>query len=386
MSIKSLNDFLKLEAAAGIILFLAAILALILENSSASHIYELLLSTEMEFRIGSFSLSKPLTLWINDGLMAIFFFLIGLEIKREMLDGDLSSITQITLPLFSAILGIAFPAIIYAYFNWQSDLYRGGWAIPSATDIAFALGVLSLFGKRVPVALKLFLTAVAVFDDIAAVIIIAIFYTSKLSFFSLAFGAVILALLILLNRSKVVSIAPYVVLGIILWICVLKSGVHATLAGVLLAMAIPFKIKDVSHSPLEKIEHELHPWVAFLILPIFAFANAGVSLTDTSIQAILHPVPLGIFLGLFFGKQIGVFLGALAPIKLGFAKLPENVSWKMLYGCAVLSGIGFTMSLFIATLAFEDLASLQYAKLGIIAGSFLSGIVGYFLIRSSLKT
>ena len=384
MSVKSLNDFFKLESAAGIILFLAAILAMILENSSASQFYDLLLSTHVEIRVGTFSLDKPITLWINDGLMAIFFFLIGLEIKREILDGDLSNMSQVTLPLIAAIAGVAIPSGIYAYLNWNSELYRGGWAIPAATDIAFALGVLSLFGKKIPIALKLFLTAVAVFDDIAAIVIIAIFYTKNLSLYSLVLALSGIIALWILNKKNISAIAPYVIIGIFIWICVLKSGVHATLAGVVLASAIPFKVKGVKHSPLEKIEYELHPWVAFLVLPVFAFANSGVSLTGLSFSDLMHPVPLGIFLGLFFGKQLGVFLVSYLAIKIGIAKLPEGASWKMFYGCCALTGIGFTMSLFVGTLAFNDLQALHLAKLGIIAGSLLSGILGFIIIKMEL--
>lgn len=384
MLVNRLKEFLRLEAASGILLLVAAFLAMVAENTSANVYYDLLLETPVAIKIGGFEIAKPLLLWINDGLMAIFFFLIGLEVKRELLAGELSEPSRIVLPIVAAIGGMAVPAAIYASVNWGDPVAIKGWAIPSATDIAFALGVLALLGSRIPQALKLFLMTLAIIDDLGAIIIIAVFYTADLSLSSLLVATVAAVVLFALNRKGVLSLAPYMLVGIVLWTAVLKSGVHATLAGVLTAFFIPFrKESGESQTQLEKLEHDLHSSVAYGILPLFAFANAGISFDGISIDSLLHPVPLGIAAGLFVGNQIGVFGFSWAAIKLGLAKLPQGVSWLQLYGAALLCGIGFTMSLFVASLAFEQ-GGPDYAvddRLGILLGSFLSGILGYVVLR-----
>jgi len=386
-ALEAIQEFLKLESASGIILVGAAVLALIISNSPLSSLYDLFLDTPVEIRIGALHLAKPLLLWINDGLMAIFFLLIGLEVKREILDGQLSSISQVALPGIAAIGGMAIPALIYIIFNISNASALNGWAIPSATDIAFALGILALLGSRVPLSLKLFLLTLAIIDDLGAIVIIAIFYSGDLSVTSLIFAAVTIAILFAMNLLGVKRIAAYVVVGLILWICVLKSGVHATLAGVILAFAIPLRTKEDEPCPLREMEHSLHPWIAFGIMPIFAFANAGVSLEGMSFGSLFEPIPIGIALGLFLGKQAGVFGFSLAAVKLGLAKLPPDINWRMIYGTSVLCGIGFTMSLFISTLAFDssitdDAAS---ARIGILVGSFISAIAGYLILSFYIK-
>ena len=362
---------------------LAMIAALLVANSGVAW-YGAMLETIALVGIGEWKIQKPLLLWINDGLMAVFFLLVGLELKREVLDGELSSLKKVVLPIFAAIGGIIVPSGIYAYINWGDAIAMNGWAIPAATDIAFALGVLAILGSRVPVALKILLTSVAVIDDLAAIVIIAIFYTNQLSMLSLAFSLIALVLLFLLNRFKVQSLIPYMLVGIVLWVAVLKSGVHATLAGVALAAFIPIRNKKADNlSPLNRLEHSLHPWVVFGILPVFAFANAGVPIMGLSLADLLKPVPLGIALGLFLGKQLGVFGGSLIAVKCGFAKLPDNVGWGQIYGLAALCGIGFTMSLFIGSLAFEGGAGPDYAiddRLGILSGSFLSALTGVAIL------
>ena len=353
--VNRVNDFLKLETSAGIFLMLAAALALLFSNSFLNPYYASFLSTPVEIKIGSLELAKPLLLWINDGLMAIFFFLVGLEVKREVLQGELSSFSKASLPLLGAIGGMAGPAIIYSFINWGDAITMRGWAIPSATDIAFALGVLALLGSRIPVSLKVFLLALAIIDDIGAITIIAIFYTENLSIEMLGLSLLGFIMLIALNRSGVKAITPYALIGLFIWVCVLKSGVHATLAGVVTALAIPMTGKtNEDQSPLHYLEHALHPWVAFLVLPIFAFANAGVSLATLSIADLTATLPLGIALGLFFGNQILIFALTFTAVKIGLAKLPEDVRWVQIYGAGCLAGIGFTMSLFIGTLAFSD--------------------------------
>jgi NhaA family Na+:H+ antiporter len=386
-ALEAIREFLKLESASGIILVGAAVLALIISNSPLSSLYDLFLDTPVEIRIGALHLAKPLLLWINDGLMAIFFLLIGLEVKREILDGQLSSISQVALPGIAAIGGMAIPALIYILFNISNASALNGWAIPAATDIAFALGILALLGSRVPLSLKLFLLTLAIIDDLGAIVIIAIFYSGDLSVTSLIFAGVAIAALFAMNLLGVKRIAAYVVVGIILWICVLKSGVHATLAGVILAFAIPLRTKEDEPCPLREMEHSLHPWIAFGIMPIFAFANAGVSLEGMSFGSLFEPIPIGIALGLFLGKQAGVFGFSLAAVKLGLAKLPSDINWRMIYGTSVLCGIGFTMSLFISTLAFDssiadDAAS---ARIGILVGSFISAIAGYLILSFYIK-
>lgn len=388
MIIKNINDFLKLEAASGIILMFAALLAMIIANSPLVAYYDLLLAVPVKVAVGSFEIAKPLLLWINDGLMALFFFLVGLELKREFLEGDLSKPGQITLPAIGALGGMLVPALCYAAFNYDDPEAINGWAIPTATDIAFALGILSVIGSKVPLQLKVFLTSLAIFDDLGAIIVIALFYTDQLSALSLIFATVILTVLFVMNKRGVTSTAPYIFLGIVLWVAVLKSGVHATLAGVVLAFFIPIKGKDDEPSPLKSLEHNLHSLVAFIVLPVFAFANAGISFDGVGIEQITSPVPLGIIVGLIVGKQIGVFGFCFVAIKLGLAQLPDRVNWRLLYGAAILCGVGFTMSLFIGSLAFEqsDGANLIFQdRLGIVIGSLVSGLMGYFVIKGGLK-
>jgi Na+:H+ antiporter, NhaA family len=387
MPIKSIQDFLKLEASSGIILMVTAIFAMIIANSPWSVYYDMLLNIPVVIAVGSFEIAKPLLLWINDGLMALFFFLVGLELKREFLEGDLSQPGQITLPAIGAVGGMLVPALCYAILNFDNPVALNGWAIPTATDIAFALGILAIIGSKVPLQLKVFLTSLAIFDDLGAIIVIAFFYTEQLSLLSLIVSAVMLALLFILNRKGVTNTAPYIFIGIVLWVAVLKSGVHATLAGVVLALFIPIKGEEGEPSPLKSLEHNLHSLVAFIILPVFAFANAGINFSGVGLAQIISPVPLGIILGLVVGKQIGVFGFCFIAIKLGLAKLPENVNWTLLYGVAMLCGVGFTMSLFVGSLAFEqDSASpLFQDRLGIVVGSLISGISGYLLINSAVK-
>ena len=376
--VTKVQDFLRLETSAGFVLMFVAALALFANNSMFSEAYAGFLSTPVQVQIGGFEIAKPLFLWINDGLMAIFFFLVGLEIKQEIFEGELSTFDKAALPIFAAIGGIVFPALIYVGINLSSPETLNGWAIPAATDIAFALGILALVGSRAPVSVKILLLAVAIIDDLAAIIIIALFYTENLSLVALGWGTLGVAGLFLLNRMRVMSITPYVLIGIFLWACVLKSGVHATLAGVIAALAIPLKHTDPSKSsPAHKAEHGLHIWVAYLILPLFAFANAGVSLQGIELSDLMAPLPLGIALGLFVGKQIGVFSLSVMAIKLGWAKLPEGTNYLQLYGVACLTGVGFTMSLFIGTLAFDSEAMLNSVRLGVLLGSVMSGVMGY---------
>jgi NhaA family Na+:H+ antiporter len=384
MIIKPLTEFLRLEASSGILLLIAAVLAMVIENSAAKGLYDALLGTPVEIRIGDFQIAKPLLLWINDGLMAIFFFLIGLEVKREFLGGELSEPARLLLPIIAATGGMAVPAAIYAFANWGDPVAMKGWAIPSATDIAFALGVLALLGSRVPHTLKLFLMTLAIVDDLGAIVIIAIFYTSDLSVSSLfiAIGAIVS--LFILNRRGVLALAPYMLLGLVLWAAVLKSGVHATLAGVLVALFIPFrKQPGEKKTQLERLEDDLHPAVVYGILPLFAFANTGISFAGLGVDSLFHPVSLGIAAGLFIGNQIGVFGFSWVAIKSGLAQLPEGASWLQLYGVALLCGIGFTMSLFISSLAFEQGGSAIAVddRLGILIGSMASAVLGYAILR-----
>lgn len=384
---KAIEEFIQKESASGILLISATILALILSNTFISPLYQSFLHIPVVIRVGAFHLDKSLYHWVNDGLMAIFFLLIGLEVKREILEGHLSSLNQAALPGIAAVGGMLVPAIFYLAFNADNSIAIRGWAIPTATDIAFALAILSLLGPRVPLSLKVFLMALAIIDDLGAIVIIAFFYTAELYTTSIIIALVCLVLLILLNKFGVAKKAAYFIVGTILWISVLKSGVHATLAGVALAFTIPLKAKDEHGqpiSPLKEIEHSLHFWVAFLILPLFAFVNAGVNFTDISLMQMSGPVPLGIMLGLFLGKQLGVFCFSWVAIKLKLAKLPDGSNWKQLYGVSVLTGIGFTMSLFIVSLAFADDTLFQYTdKLAILAASFMSGIIGYLILKKS---
>ncbi|QTD54961.1 Na+/H+ antiporter NhaA [Parasphingorhabdus cellanae] len=384
----ALAEFLARETSAGIVLFVAALLAMIAINSAFNPYYLAFLNIPVVVQFGALEIAKPLSLWINDGLMAIFFFLVGLEVKREVVEGQLSSVDKASLPAIAAIGGMAVPAAVFLYFNWNIAANINGWAIPAATDIAFALGVLALLGKHAPLSLKILLLAIAIIDDIGAIIIIALFYTAEVSSFSLMLSAVGIVVLILMNRLGVVRVAPYILVGTFLWICVLKSGVHATLAGVIAALSIPLNAKDGT-SPLKHLEHILHPWTAFMVLPIFAFANAGVSLAGLQISDLFAPLALGIAAGLVIGKQIGVFGFMFIAAKIGLVRRPSEVSWTQLYGLACLTGIGFTMSLFIGNLAFVDPAQIETVKLGVISGSLVSGVLGYLILRfagSSTKT
>lgn len=380
--VAKIQDFMRLESAAGLILMLAAVLAIAANNTFFSHWYGGLLSTPMSIQVGALEIAKPLLLWINDGLMAVFFLLVGLEIKREIFEGELSSFDKAVLPMLAAVGGMAGPALIYAALNVSDPETIRGWAIPAATDIAFALGILALLGTRAPVALKIFLLAIAIIDDLGAILIIALFYTEQLSLQALALAGIGFAGLVLMNRLGVKRIAPYILVGLFIWVCVLKSGVHATLAGVLTALAIPIAPrKETGQSPLHKLEHGLHPWVAYMILPVFAFANAGVDLRGVNLDALMGPVPLGIALGLFLGKQLGVFGLTYAAVKSGMARLPSGVSWVQVYGVACLTGVGFTMSLFIGGLAFDTPAELDQVRLGVLMGSIASGLLGYAILR-----
>jgi len=387
MPVKMIQDFLKLEAASGIILMISAVAAMIIANSPFAPWYDLLLEIPVVVAVGTFEIAKPLLLWINDGLMALFFFLIGLELKREFLEGDLSKPGQVTLPAIGAVGGMLVPALCYAALNYDNPAALNGWAIPTATDIAFALGILAIIGSKVPLQLKVFLTSLAIFDDLGAIIVIAAFYTEQLSMLSLTVSAVMLVLLFTFNRQGIVSTAPYIFVGIILWVAVLKSGVHATLAGVVLALFIPMKGGPGQLSPLKELEHNLHALVAFIVLPIFAFANAGISFSGIGIEQVMAPVPLGIILGLVVGKQLGVFGFCFIAIKLGFAQMPKNVNWTLLYGVATLCGVGFTMSLFVGSLAFEQSSDspLFQDRLGIVIGSLISGVLGFYLINKAVK-
>lgn len=385
--INLIRQFIKLESASGIILLGAAAIALILSNSPLEKWYETLLQVSAGVFVGDLKLIKPILLWINDGLMAIFFMLVGLEIKREVLEGQLSKPSQIILPSVAALGGMFVPAVIYAAFNWSDPKTLQGWAIPSATDIAFSLGILALLGKRVPLSLKLFLSTLAIIDDLGAIIIIALFYAhAELSVLALSLAGIAIIVLMFFNYRGVTNIASYMLVGFFLWVCVLESGVHATLAGVIVALLIPLYDEKREHSPLKHLEHSLHPWVAFGIIPLFAFANAGVSLSGISFASLLTPVPLGIALGLFIGKQVGIFGLTWLSIKLGLADLPKGATWRQVYGVSILGGIGFTMSLFIGSLAFAehgDISHLSEVRLGILLGTFLSATVGYLVLYFS---
>ncbi|MCG8355347.1 MAG: Na+/H+ antiporter NhaA [Kiloniellales bacterium] len=378
----AIREFLRHESASGVILMLAAVLALVFDNSPLAWLYDGLLDTPLAIQVGALKIAKPLLLWINDGLMAIFFLLVGLEIKREVLEGELSSIDKAALPAVAAVGGMAMPAAVFVAINWGNAETLKGWAIPAATDIAFALGILALLGTRVPLALKVFLLALAIIDDLGAIVIIALFYTDGLSTTALSLAAIGIVGLILLNRLGVTRLTPYVLVGIFMWVCVLKSGVHATLAGVALAFAIPLRVKgNAETAPLRLLEHELHPWVAYGVMPIFAFANAGVPLGGLSFADLLAPLPLGIAAGLFIGKQVGVMSFVWIAVRIGLCRLPPGISWAQIYGVALLAGIGFTMSLFIGTLAFEDPSQASGVRLGVLCGSITSAICGYLLLR-----
>lgn len=376
-------DFIHHEATGGIFLLLAAVLALVVANSPIAVVYQTALDTHFRVGLPNLGLDKSLLHWINDGLMAIFFLVVGLEIKRELVSGELSSPKQAALPFAAAVGGMVVPALIYAAFNWNDPVALSGWAIPSATDIAFAVGVLALLGSRVPPALKIFLLALAIIDDLGAIIIIALFYTANLSVLSLVLAAAGLAVLALFNVKGVTRLSPYLIVGIFVWLCVLKSGVHATLAGVATALAIPQSANGAgteAQSPAGHLMERLHPWVTFLILPLFAFANAGVSLAGVTPTQVLAPIPLGIALGLLVGKPVGVFAASWLAIKSGAADLPEGAGWTQIFGAGLLAGIGFTMSLFIGSLAFPDAASAVDVRIGVLGGSLLAALAGYAVL------
>ncbi|GGK16027.1 sodium/proton antiporter, NhaA family [Pseudomonas koreensis] len=384
---RTFTRFFQLEAASGLLLIAAALLALIINNSPLSWLYTGLLDTPVVAQIGALKIAKPLLLWINDGLMALFFLLIGLEVKREVLDGQLSKPSQIVLPGAAAIGGMVVPALLYWWLNRDNPPALDGWAIPTATDIAFALGVLALLGNRVPVSLKLFLMTLAIIDDLGAIVIIAVFYSGELSTLSLGLAAACIAALVAMNRLGVVKLGPYMIIGLILWVCVLKSGVHATLAGVTLAFCIPLRTRNAETSPLLTLEHALHPWVAYGILPLFAFANAGLSLSGVTVESFTHHVPMGIAVGLLLGKTVGVFGLTWLAVKIGIAALPQGANWGQVLGVAILCGIGFTMSLFVGSLAFEPGVS-DYAgmdRMGILTGSILAALIGYAVTAAASR-
>jgi NhaA family Na+:H+ antiporter len=385
MPFEALGRLIRHEAAGGFVLVGAAVFALILANSALAGLYNSFLNVPASIQVGMLKLSKPLLLWINDGLMAIFFLLIGLEIKRELLEGELSSIRRAALPAIAATGGMVVPALIYVLLNAGDPYALRGWGIPVATDIAFSLGVLALLGSRVPASVKVFLLAIAIADDVGAILIIAAAYTDHLSLLPLGLAGVCLVGLVMLNMLGVTRLADYLLLGLILWLCVLQSGVHATLAGVALGLVIPLRTTD-NHGqpPLRHLEHTLHPWVTFGIMPLFAFANAGVSLEGFTLDSMVQPLPLGIALGLFLGKQFGVVGFAWAGVRLGLAHLPKETDWLSLYGVACLTGIGFTMSLFIGTLAFLDSQSAMEVRMGVLIGSLLSALLGYAVLRFAM--
>ena len=378
--------FFKLEAASGLLLLISAVIALFISNSNLSNLYFETLNRYLFVGINNFGIKMSLLHWINDALMAVFFFFVTLEIKREFLEGELSNRKQALLPIIAAIGGMLVPALIYVYINFQTGDTLNGWAIPSATDIAFSLGVLSLLGSRVPISLKVFLTALAIIDDLGAIIIIAFFYSGDLSIKYLSLLLITFIALIILNKFNIKKFIPYLLLGLILWFFTHESGIHATISGVLLATVIPHRKKEKDFSLLTKIEHSISPYVAFGIMPLFALANAGVSLSGMNFDSLLLPVPLGILLGLFIGKQIGVFLFSIISIKLNIAQMPNNANWLNFYGVGVLTGIGFTMSLFVGNLAFvENVQYISGVKIGVITGSLLSTVFGYVLLLVATK-
>ncbi len=382
----AIKKFLKHDSASGILLILAAILALITNNSFLAESYEHILHTHLKVQIGSFGVDKSLGHWINDGLMTIFFLVVGLEIKREMMEGALAEFKKALLPFVAAIGGVIFPALIYVFFNYNNPETIQGWGIPVATDIAFAVGILSLLSRHVPKELKILLLSLAIIDDLAAILIIAVFYTENISFSALGGAAIALSALILLNYKDVKSLKPYVIIGTILWFLILKSGVHATIAGVLLAFTIPLNIsKDKTASPLKRMEHNLYALAAFGIMPLFAFANAGFSFNGMTPSLLLGSVPLGIILGLFFGKQIGVFSFIWLGDALKIIEKPKDISWKQIYGMSILTGVGFTVSLFIGSLAFSDPAYIAQVRLSVLLASTLAAITGYIMLKYSSK-
>lgn len=385
----AVQRFMQMEASGGIMLMGAAVLALIVANSALAPLYQSILAIPLGFESEVLTLRKPLVLWINDGLMALFFLLVALELKREIVDGQLSDRSQIVLPVLAALGGMAVPGLVYWAVNIGEPQNMRGWAIPAATDIAFALGVLTLLGKRVPLALKVLLTTVAVVDDLGAIIIIAVFYTANLATTPLMLALAALAVLIAMNRLGVRRILPYLVVGAFMWLCVLKSGVHATLAGVALGLCIPMRSSNGAindSNPLSTMEHALHPWVAYFIVPVFAFANAGLSLQGLSFAALADPLPLGIVLGLVIGKQIGIFGSCAMLIRMGIVRMPPGVNYAQLYGMSLIAGIGFTMSLFIGSLAFRDPYLQNEVRLGVLTGSLISMVLGYLVLRFATRS
>ena len=383
---KPFKWFFKLEAASGLVLLIAAIIALVISNSNYSELYFNTLEKYLFIGINNFGLKLSVHHWINDLLMAIFFFFVTLEIKREFIQGELSDLKKALLPIIGAVGGMLIPALFYVWINFGSADTLKGWAIPSATDIAFSLGILSLLGSRVPISLKIFLTALAIIDDLGAILIIAFFYSGDLSISYLSLILISYIFLLMLNKFKVKKFLPYLLIGSFMWFFTYKSGIHATIAGVLLASTIPHRIKDRDFSLLIKLEHAISPYVAFIIMPIFAFANAGVSLDGLSLSSLLKPVPLGILLGLFVGKQLGVMIFSFVAVKLGVAQMPNNSGWLTLYGVSILTGIGFTMSLFVGNLAFvENIQYIDGVKIGVLTGSLLSTLFGYFILLFASK-
>ncbi|MDB2693547.1 Na+/H+ antiporter NhaA [Candidatus Pelagibacter bacterium] len=383
---KPFKWFFQLEAASGLVLLIAAIIALVISNSSLSNLYFDTLNQYLFIGINDFGLKLSVHHWINDLLMAIFFFFVTLEIKREFIQGELSNLKKALLPIIGAVGGMVVPALVYVFINLGNSETLNGWAIPSATDIAFSLGILSLLGSRVPISLKIFLTALAIIDDLGAILIIAFFYSGDLSISYLSLILISYILLLTLNKFGVKKFIPYLIIGAFMWFFTYKSGIHATIAGVLLASTIPHRIKEKDFSLLIKLEHAISPYVAFMIMPIFAFANAGVSLEGLSLSSLLEPVPLGILLGLFVGKQVGVMVLSFIAVKFGVAQMPDKSSWLSLYGVSILTGVGFTMSLFVGNLAFAE--SIQYidgVKIGVLAGSLLSTVFGYFILLYASK-
>lgn len=376
-----LKFFFKFEPSGAMALGLATICALLISNSILYAYYTHLLETKIIFGIGNFMMNKPLYLWINDGLMAIFFFLVGLELKREAIEGQLSSPRKIALPILAALGGVIMPAVIYIFANWKNPLLLKGWAIPTATDIAFALGIISLLGKRVPSSLKITLVAIAIIDDLVSVAIIAFFYNRDVSYVWLCGALALCLVLFCLNKKNIVQITPYILIGFLLWMCILESGIHATLSGVVLAFFIPLHIKEKTYSPLKKIEKGLQPWVTYGVLPLFAFSNAGVSLTGLTCVTFYHSVTAGITFGLFFGKPLGVMLMTYLAVSLKICDLPTHTTWGQYFGMAILTGVGFTMSLFVGSLSFDDAILQIIMRVGVLTGSTLSGICGYFFLK-----
>ncbi|MCC8420557.1 Na+/H+ antiporter NhaA [Photorhabdus thracensis] len=380
-----IRQFLKLEAAGGLLLIIAAIIALIMANSPLQDIYQQFLNIPVAVQFSALEVNKPLLFWVNDGLMAVFFLIVGLEVKRELLEGSLAGRDKAVFPVIAAMGGMVAPALIYLLFNGSDEFTRQGWAIPAATDIAFALGVMALLAKRVPTELKVFLLALAIIDDLGVIVIIALFYTKTVSLVALGLSAAMIAALTWMNWRGVEKTSAYLAIGAILWVCILKSGVHATLAGVIVGFLIPLRCRS-GHSPSESLEHGLHPWVAYLILPLFAFANAGVILSGVTLNGLTDMLPLGIATALFLGKPLGIFLFSYISIKIGFAKLPQQISLKQIFAVSVLCGIGFTMSIFISGLAFEGAGESfsTYSRLGILIGSTTAALIGYGLLRMVL--